>query len=319
MKTTELFIDQVLIGFLVVATFWALSPIALPELQGLDFSKAAVLVIAAYFTGILFDRFADTLLQDLERHTFLRYSLDTCKERGLPRPVGPKKQELLPIGMFRMAVIRDPNAREYSDYLRSRMRLTRALAVISPAMSIALVAFLVEDECERLWTCGVSGAGSTHPGGVLLAWWPCVAIAGIYALAFVSQLFKTAAKHFADAAAAALSGVCWVKPPKTFVSGNVLNNYLTLIGGAAPHRGRIYASLRRLVVVDPILCLSALVLLGVGVKVALTANRADLAVIPPLGLVVAFWAGWTWLRINKTFLSFIDNFASTVRKSGKPE
>jgi hypothetical protein len=72
MKTTELFVEQTLTGFLVLTAAAApfLSWEGLQELPdeakgGVDISSAAGALGAAYLLGIIFDRFADTHDRDV--------------------------------------------------------------------------------------------------------------------------------------------------------------------------------------------------------------------------------------------------------------
>jgi hypothetical protein len=147
MKTGELWIEQVLIGGLgiaVVALPW------LPELlrAGSDVGTVAGLAggsIAlgiAFWLGIPLDRLADTLTDRLDRHARLRFALKRAKGQLLPRedPAGRLSPDLAPEDRLRVAGLRDSEAAaEWLEYHRSRVRLTRALAVYGPAVTLALV------------------------------------------------------------------------------------------------------------------------------------------------------------------------------------
>lgn len=74
MKTTELFVEQTLTGFLVLSAPAApfLSWETLRELPdeaqgGIDIGSAAGAIGVAYLLGVIFDRFADTLLARINR------------------------------------------------------------------------------------------------------------------------------------------------------------------------------------------------------------------------------------------------------------
>ena len=78
MKTTELFVEQTLTGFLVLAAGTApfLSWETLEKLPGeakggIDISSTAGAIGVAYLLGVIFDRFADTLLERFNRWTRL--------------------------------------------------------------------------------------------------------------------------------------------------------------------------------------------------------------------------------------------------------
>ena len=83
MKTTELFVEQVLIGLLVVLAVALLTDPELvrPACLDLPLEGAAGLVGGAYLIGIIYDRCADTLLQDLEQHHRLWFAIDSLGER----------------------------------------------------------------------------------------------------------------------------------------------------------------------------------------------------------------------------------------------
>lgn len=75
MKTTEIFVEQVLIGLLVLATGF-LPYCNTGKIKELFESKSIVegagIVAIAYLLGIVFDRFADTLLSRLEQYHRLK-------------------------------------------------------------------------------------------------------------------------------------------------------------------------------------------------------------------------------------------------------
>src|SRR5205823_7763116 len=125
MKTTDLFVEQVLIGLLVLLApglaFLAGVRSFLAHNQELtkQLISGALLVAAAYLVGIVYDRVADTLLEDIEQHNRIRYV-----RRHEDRP------DDFPETKYRMVVYRTGGASTYAAYLRSRMRLSRALASI---------------------------------------------------------------------------------------------------------------------------------------------------------------------------------------------
>ena len=87
MKTTELFVEQTLTGFLVLTVAVApfLSWETLQELPeeakgGIDISSAAGAIGAAYLLGVIFDRFADTLLERINRWNRLLFAIELKQE-----------------------------------------------------------------------------------------------------------------------------------------------------------------------------------------------------------------------------------------------
>ncbi|MEA2874148.1 MAG: hypothetical protein QOH67_4124 [Hyphomicrobiales bacterium] len=158
MKTTELYLEQVLIGFLIIAIGalpW------LPELwRSLEDIKAVVGIVGgsaalglAFLIGIPFDRLADTLLDRLDARSRIELALGKLKGRyksqkewdeSLPFPDLYPEDRLLIAGRRRAGPIVDS-----LDYHRSRIRLARALAVFGPALTfIATLAVARWEEAE---------------------------------------------------------------------------------------------------------------------------------------------------------------------------
>src|SRR5262245_27577532 len=135
MKTTELFVEQVIIGFLVllIATLPFANRLIVEGPKIADNMKpygntgavavASAIIIAAYLVGILCDRCLDTLLQDVEQHNRLTLAM-TRRDHLLSNP-GTESVDLHPEQVFRIAILGSAGALEYAAYLRSRIRLTR--------------------------------------------------------------------------------------------------------------------------------------------------------------------------------------------------
>ena len=86
MKTTELFVEQVLIGFMVLLVgaliFWGdVYAFALKRSdKSLDLIViGGILIGTAYLIGMVYDRIADTLLQDIEAQGRLQFALRPFK------------------------------------------------------------------------------------------------------------------------------------------------------------------------------------------------------------------------------------------------
>ena len=169
MKTTEIFVEQVLIGFIVLGLIVALTcPCYLAPLPGfnslellhefcsaesapcrpvstaagdeadvsslLNFGIGAFLVGVAYFLGLVYDRIADTICGNWEKHNRLQVALrdvELADKAKLPGSGDP-----FPEDRIRHVVQKDPGLVEWADYLRSRMRLTRSLTTLMPALGV---------------------------------------------------------------------------------------------------------------------------------------------------------------------------------------
>jgi len=125
MKTTEVAAEQVLIGFLVLAA--ALLPVADLQRalqQGVPLTAAVGFVGVAYLIGVPFDRLADTLLAGVEKWQDARFA-----EREL---VTRRAEEEI-----QAVLLAGGAAAEWLDYLRSRIRVARAVSVYLPALTVS--------------------------------------------------------------------------------------------------------------------------------------------------------------------------------------
>lgn len=138
MSTTEVFVEQLIIGLLVllVAGLLAFEDL-LPQLFDAEVGGLAVIAGMAYLIGILFDRMADTILGRLERHHRLLFAAREAVRREASNRPDPFPEDRLRIGVL------GPEGHErYAEYLRSRIRLTRALAVAAPALAVGTSVYL---------------------------------------------------------------------------------------------------------------------------------------------------------------------------------
>jgi hypothetical protein len=142
MKSTELFVEQTLTGFLVLSA--AAAPfIPLETLQklpddakgGIDIGSAAGAIGAAYLLGVVFDRFADTLLERLNRWNRLLFAIELMKDDKALSVEDPFPEDRLQIELIKHG----DEAWEWMDYLRSRIRLARAMAAFVPALTLSLM------------------------------------------------------------------------------------------------------------------------------------------------------------------------------------
>jgi hypothetical protein len=150
MKTTELFVEQTLTGFLVLtaaaAPFLSWDKLQdLPEKAkgGIDISSAAGAIGVAYLLGVIFDRFADTLLERINRWNRLLFAIDLKDKNKALSPDDPFPEDRLQIEVIH----KGDEAWEWMDYIRSRIRLARAMTVFVPAVTLSLLlAFGLRDQ-----------------------------------------------------------------------------------------------------------------------------------------------------------------------------
>jgi hypothetical protein len=182
MRTTELFVEQVFVGFLVLLIpALPFHPELLKHSAAVNalgtfgsVAVAAALVGAPYLLGVVFDRLADSLLRGLEQHNRLRFALAKLK-------TWPKEgwEDPFPEDRLRVRIFAQGGALvEWLDYLRWRIRLTRALTVFGPGITLALVlatARTTENRESGWWLVVVPVAHRVLPvalHGVALVLWP---------------------------------------------------------------------------------------------------------------------------------------------------
>jgi hypothetical protein len=141
MKTTELFVEQTLTGFLVLAAGAApfLSWEKLEKLPGeakggIDISSAAGAIGIAYLLGVIFDRFADTLLERFNRWNRLLFAIELKEESKALSPDDPFPEDQLQIEVIQ----KGDEAWEWMDYIRSRIRVARAMTAFVPALTLSM-------------------------------------------------------------------------------------------------------------------------------------------------------------------------------------
>ena len=140
MKTPELYLEQVFIGFLIVAI--AALPWIPDLLSRAEDIKAGIGIIGgsaalgfAFFIGVPFDRLADTLTGRLDRRNRLKFAIGRENESKFVDQSGTVIDDPFPENMLVILCRRDKGASETEDYHRSRVRLTRALAAYAPALA----------------------------------------------------------------------------------------------------------------------------------------------------------------------------------------
>jgi len=167
MKTTEVFVDQVLIGFMVIAVFLLPFRELCAKFLALDSAKYVGVTGIAYLIGILFDRFANTLLDGIERRHRLDYAWDPPTGAGaMPDPF-PEERIIVGLGI-------DALSSDWIHYLRSRIRLSRATAAFLPALTLS-AALYIQNSVDK---------SSAHRSEAMLA-----VVSLFYAVGYVASEF----------------------------------------------------------------------------------------------------------------------------------
>jgi hypothetical protein len=297
-KTGELLVEQVLIGSLMMVAAglpWAPEILRMAREPGsaLGIAGGASLVGVAYLLGILGDRLADTLTEEIERHQRLRFALTrrlaaAAPPRRLPPPGEGRWEDPFPEDRLRLAVLRDaPAVVQWMDYHRSRVRITRAMAVWLPALTLA----------------GVVAAARLSPVTSIASRpvWAVVPVAVYGAVAWVMSR-----RHSAQDSRPASLGRGWPRAPRT--DSPTAYDYGVANGFADDERSsrdRRRRTLRRVLLSDP----------AVRGGAALIALSLGLALVPPVqgapaaaalaGVVVGILSSWSWWRISWTFRTYL--------------
>lgn len=265
MRTTELFVEQVLIGLAVLFTVGLLvNQLAVKAFLTSGLGELALVLGGAYLIGIVYDRLADTLLGDLEQHQRLLFALRHLDDE--PAPSDP-----FPEDRYRMEVLDSPEASAHAQYLRSRMRLTRSLATVLPALTVAAASSLQPPY------------GRVRTAAALIT-------AALYGAALIQVVRRR-------------------RLPRTWELRDldVRRRYAVLVGsgdGDLPwRRGAAVAFLK-----GGIGWFGVPVLL-VAAAVALAAGAPLMALgIPAAGGCLTAVTGWAWWRITSTFHGFVRAF-----------
>jgi hypothetical protein len=137
MKTTAIFIEQAIIGFIVLAICLlpVHSAIALSNNEpsgSRDVFVAAVAIGVAYLLGIIFDRYADACAGGYERHLRARYAIELATW-----PEG-RAADPFPEDRYRIQQLHaGTGVTEWFNYLRSTIRLARGLMVFVPGLTLS--------------------------------------------------------------------------------------------------------------------------------------------------------------------------------------
>lgn len=284
MKTTELFVEQVFVGFLVLLiAALPFHPELLEQFGAANdlgtfggIAVAAGLVGTAYLLGVVFDRLADSLLRGLDQHNRLRFAL-----RGL-KTWPDTWQDPFAEDRLRIRVFAKGGALvDWLDYLRSRIRLTRALATFGPGITLALVL--------------ATARTRENPA---LAWW--LVVVPIAYVVLPTTLYS----------AALLLWPGRVETPSTG-KGKKVRRYGGRRGYPGKHRARQRLALALDITLHPT-TLSGLVLIGAAFWLAYHFSSRAAFGAALGGTSLTALAGWAWWRISGTFMRYLKNVEGFV-------
>lgn len=292
MKTTEIFVEQVLIGALVLGAaflpWWPeVSRLFGPNGIGTLGGGVAALGVA-YLLGILCDRLADTLTEDLERHHRLRFALawPALRDVAPPRKETTDWKDPFPEDDLRLKALRDAEpVVAWLDYHRSRVRLTRALAVFLPAAAFAAVLTVARLAPSPGWAPG--------PQWIVL-------VPVVYTLVVLLGWRRRDRTATLDA-----RRPVWPLAPKTYETeayhyghdqGFAMNDDAS--------RSRRWRSMARVLLEDPA-AQGAALLHATAIAVALGTGRAAIVGVALAGAGLTVLSAWSWWRISGTFRHYL--------------
>ena len=296
MKTTELFVEQVLIGIAVVFTGCLL---AAPELLGTLYeaklSEIVLFTAGAYLLGMIYDRIADSLLQDADQHHRLLHALG----RYYRGPKAPKEDPFPEDTLRAQLWFSTPAASEYETYLRSRIRLTRSLTTLIPALGVGTV----------LLTAGASPA---------VRHWVPVLVVAAYAGVLISKIRRRDAP-IALAINENPKGDYRLPRTGDLADDGIRAWYERAIGGYDQSGARSTRyPLAMLVRLDTAARVAVVIALGAAVC-AVTAERPIVALAVAVAtLLTTALCGWTWWRITQTFFAFLNDHSINAPRSKAP-
>ena len=283
MKTTEIFIEQVLIGSLLIVIVILFATqgkmLDLLSLQALDSLKTlhaiglgAAFVGLAYWIGILYDRIADTLMQDFERHGRLWVALNN--HEALNKTYGAS-DDVFPENELRLAVQAHANLTHQADYLRIRMRLTRALTTMLPALTLVWVLVKLND--PKVWCVGIWGTGIA------------------YSVAFLLKLCKAT-----------------YRPPRTD-DAEGLNKYRCVHKKPDQKKQKDKLTMRpRPDALDSTFLVAIVYFVFCYVPLYISSQLDKPWLLPVVGTGLTCLAAWVWWRISHTFYEYLKTIKGHV-------
>jgi hypothetical protein len=266
---------------------------------------------AAYIIGIPADRLLDTLMEGLAGHCRIRFMLKD--ETNWARIVAGEKpliagQDLFPEDRYRTEALlhASPAFNDWLQYIRTRVRITRALAFTIPSMTFAgLACFVLNTKplaptsCTEIWLL---------KGGVPIAW--------ISAMFFALLLERHASKHSSERDKVPSRMSIWQprgrwNPPHTKKTDEVRNYVHDRIGKHAknsslsPPAKISLGGLFLDVGLQPF-PVSAALLLVVAAIAGHYSRLGALALIPTgFGALLTCAVGYAWWRSTETFMRYV--------------
>ncbi len=278
MNTTALFAEQLVIGVLALLAFGILvDPTLLASLSGTMWGGIALVVPLAYVVGIVYDRVADSILQSFEAHHRLWIVYKGKK-------VINEQGDVFPENEIRMRLFESAGASSYADYLRSRLRLVRALATLLPAMTVA--GFLIN-----------------HPELAATDW--CLSLRGATMGIYVALIGSK------------MLGLECHRPPRTNGASEAHSSHFKrLFSPSLPKQGPIphrLSAWRFAFKIDAVVAAAFVLQIGLFAGLLLAHGHAEQLGWALAGTLATLIATWSWWRIAGTYCSFLLDWRNNTK------
>lgn len=299
MNTAEVTIEQLLAGILALLACGL--PFADPAAVALlpEAWITGALLGVAYLLGAVFDKLIDTVLGGAEQWVRLRVAAEV-KARRAREGADPGDSDPFPQDELEAKLREKEGSAAWMSYLRTRIRLARSLAVLSPLITLSIGAFLLFSQRPEL----------VSPAGAVMMLVPRSAGAWLAALA--------------PALVFVLALICaWVAPPLPRTrdwdyAGGVARPKSD--DRARPRVHRVYPRLDRgdegerrfddlserswlLVAFGPLVAIHLLSLLAGAILQGQLA--ASFIAIHLAGALLGLLALWSWYRIVTSYMRFV--------------
>lgn len=325
MKTTEVLFEHVLAGTLLLLTvglpflpvipkdiFFKGTDGPLANLTTLEsiLSSAALLAVA-YVVGVIFDRYADSVLEPLERHNRLRFALGRKQAARQWFAHTSHWQDPFPEGNLRTRILAHGGAlADWMNHLRTRMRIARTLAIYLPGLGLSMAVALGGVLDRGLASSFVAGLVL---GVILLAY--AVYLPGL--LALLKSLDGWNNTYLAGKEKAKISIrepfdrlVGTWRPPKTHQAER-LRRYADVRGYTGDANAPPPAIAYDIVLSPAVLAGASLTVAAFLITHAL--GQPYLWIVPLAASALAVFSGWAWWRMTGTFMTYVADAEAVLR------
>jgi hypothetical protein len=255
----------------------------------------------AYLIGIPADRLLDSLMEGIEKHCRIRFVLkEAIKDESIRRNIRDGKDPF-PQDRYRTAALlhAGPAFNDFLQYVRTRVRMTRALAFAIPSLIFAGLAYHALTDNSRLAPMSTATI-CLLKGGVSIAW--------TFAMLFVFLLQRRTVDKVVSRMRCQWPTGRW-NPPRTDRSRDITKYARDRKRASAKSESDVPATIdiKGLfldVGLQPFPVSSALLLVAAAIVGYSSSGPAGL--IPAgLGALLTCTVGYAWWRSTETFMTYL--------------